>query len=101
MRFKLNVEKCEFFKKEIKFLGHTFDKIKAKINNETREAICEFERPKNKKTLQSFLGLINWDRRFIRNLAQLTRPLEDLLLKEQKFTWIDRQQEAFDNKVGI
>lgn len=94
--FKLNVEKCEFIKEEIKFLGHTFDQIKAEINDDTRKAISSFERPKTKRALQSFLGLINWDRRFIENLAQLTRPMEELLAKDRKFIWTNKQQEAFD-----
>lgn len=54
-----------------------------------------FPKPKNKKTLQSFLGLINWERRFIKNLAQLTRPLEELLKKDKKFVWTEEHQQAF------
>jgi len=58
--FKLNQEKCEFFKSEIKFLGHKFDSIQAEMNDDTKKAIREFEIPRNKKGIQkAFLGLVN------------------------------------------
>lgn len=83
-------------KNEVKFLGHTFNQIKAEINEETRKAVKQFKEPKSKRTLQSFLGLVNWDRRFIKNMAQLTKPLEKLLKKNEKFVWGEEQKKAFD-----
>jgi len=94
--FKLNKDKCEFVRREVKFLGHTFDEITASINDETRCAIKSFPRPKNIKAVQAFLGLANWDRRFIKNLARLTKPLERLLKKDVKFEWSETEQEAFN-----
>lgn len=95
--FKLNKDKCEFLKKEIKFLGHTFDEVTANINEETRYALECFQKPKNKKGIQSFLGLVNWDRRFVKNLSRLTKPLENLLRKDVKFSWTEQEQKAFNN----
>lgn len=80
--FKLNRAKCEFMKSEISFLGHTFDQIKVEMNNDTKLAIENFAKPRNRKAVQSFLGLVNWDRRFVSNLASMTKPLENLLKKE-------------------
>src|SRR5436190_7592656 len=82
-------------KTEIKFLEHTFNQIHAEMNDRTRLAIQNFERPKNKKAIQAFLGLVNWDRRFIKNLAEKTKPLEKLLRKNTKFAWTDETQKAF------
>ncbi|XP_036144981.1 uncharacterized protein LOC118646382 [Monomorium pharaonis] len=94
--FKLNASKCEFMKTEIKFLGHTFDEITAEMNEDTKTAIKNFARPKNKKGIQAFLGLVNWDRRFIKGLAEKTKPLENLLRKDTKFEWGSEQQRAFN-----
>jgi len=94
--FKLNLEKCEFFKPEIKFLGHKFDSIQAEMNDDTKKAIQEFETPRNKKGIQAFLGLVNWDRRFIKNLAALTKPLESMLCKGVKFEWTEEANKAFN-----
>ncbi|XP_020293938.1 uncharacterized protein LOC109859790 [Pseudomyrmex gracilis] len=95
--FRLNLDKCEWLQREVTFLGHTFSEVKASMNQETRDAVSRFEKPKTKKHLQSFLGLINWDRRFIKNMARMTKPLEKLLQKDVKFVWTDEQQKAFDD----
>jgi len=65
--FKLNKDECEFMKNVLNFLRHIFNEIKAKIN-EIRLAIKNCA-PKNKRQLHTFLDLINWDRRFVKNLA--------------------------------
>lgn len=93
--FRLNESKCEFLKNEISFLGHTFDQVKVDMNTDTRLAIQNFPKPYNRKTIQSFLGLVNWDRRFIHRLAELTKPLEQLLKKNVKFQWREEHQNAF------
>ncbi|KMQ90526.1 reverse ribonuclease integrase [Lasius niger] len=93
--FRLNRDKCEFVKTEIRFLGHTFNQIKAEMNEDTKMAIQNFERPRNKKAIQAFLGLVNWDRRFVKNLARMTKPLERLLKKTEKFEWTEETQKAF------
>lgn len=49
--FKLNLEKCELLKTEIKFLGHTFNELEANINEDTRMTIRNFDRPRTKKAL--------------------------------------------------
>lgn len=94
--FRVNLDKCEWLQREVKFLGHTFSEVKASINQDTREAVSRFEKPKTKKQLQSFLELINWDRRFLPNLSRMTKPLELLLRKNVKFQWGNAQQTAFD-----
>lgn len=38
---------------------------------------------------------MNWDRRFIKNLARMTKPMENLLKKDCKFSWGEEQQKAF------
>lgn len=93
----MNVEKCELFRKQIKFLSHTFDEVRVDIDNNTKLAVENFARPRNKKGIQSFLGLVNWDRRFIKNLASLNKPLENLLKKDVKFVWQKEHQDAFEN----
>lgn len=75
VRFKLNRDKCNFLQERINFLGHQFSEIEARMNEETKAAIQNFAQPRTKKSIQSFLGLVNWDRRFIKNLANMTRPL--------------------------
>lgn len=41
-------------------MGHDIRKEEVKISKETIRNVKEFARSRNKKELQSFLGLINW-----------------------------------------
>lgn len=46
------------------------------------------------RSQRSFLGLVNYYRRFIQGYS---RPLTDLLKKEKAWHWTDRCQEAFED----
>lgn len=65
---------------------------------DTKRDIQAVKAPNNKRQLQSFLGLVNWDRRFIPSLSSLTRPLENLLRKDVKFKW-SRASETNFNRI--
>lgn len=43
--------------------------------------------PKNVQQLQSFLGLLNYYRKFLPNLATILKPLNDLLQKDKNWSW--------------
>ena len=48
------------------------------------------------KQLRSFLGFGNYYRQFIFGYGDLTRPLNDLLKKDEEFIWTEERQQAFD-----
>lgn len=60
--FTLKFSKCVFFKSEIQFLGFTIMSTGIKPNMEKLKCIQDFEEPKNKTELQSFLGVCNYYR---------------------------------------
>jgi hypothetical protein len=68
------------------------------VGKKSMKAIDEVVPPTNIKELQSLLGKINFVRRFISNWSQKVLPFSSLLKlkKDQKFTWGDEQQKAFD-----
>lgn len=59
MNLKFNIDKCNFSKSEIKFLGHIFNNKGVKPDNAKIKAIQEMPTPKSVKDLQRFLGMIN------------------------------------------
>lgn len=91
----LKLRKCSFFKKEIKFLGYIFNQEGIKPDESRIQAIVEYKKPHDVKSLQRFLGLCNFDRVFCPNLSNLTEPLTYLLKKKVKFCWTERQDQAF------
>ena len=51
------------------------------------QAIKEWKQPRTITKLQSFLGLANFYRRFVKDFAKIAAPLIDLLKNENKFQW--------------
>ena len=45
--------------------------------------------PTNVQQLRSFLGLLNYYRKFLPNLASIIQPLNDLLRKNKRWEWTD------------
>ncbi|KAF9760552.1 Retrovirus-related Pol polyprotein from transposon, partial [Nosema granulosis] len=83
----LNKAKCEFGKTEIKVLGHVVNGEGVKIDPDRIEAIKRLEIPKTKKELESFLGMINYCTRFIKNLSDETAYLYGILRKDSNVNW--------------
>ena len=46
--------------------------------------------------MQSFLGKINFVRRFISDFAEIVKPLQDMIKKYSNFKWTKERREAFD-----
>ncbi|GJP30377.1 hypothetical protein CLOM_g962, partial [Closterium sp. NIES-68] len=88
--------KCEFLKQELEFLGHVISTEGIRIDPKKLRAIQEWQPPTNLQQLQSFLGFVNYVRRFIPNMAGLTGPLTDLLQKGTFYEWGEKQQAAFE-----
>jgi len=91
----LNPKKCEFLKKEVKILGHIVNETGIMPDNDKIESVKKFPTPRKVKDIQSFLGLANFYRKFIKDFSKIARPLHDLTKKDQKFCWRKEQEKAF------
>ena len=96
-KLQLEPEKCEFFKEEVYYIGHIISKHGIKPDPKKVEAVTNFPTPQQVKNILEFLGLSNYYRRFIKNYAKITKPLNILLEKDDKFIWEIDQQKAFNN----
>ncbi|CAI7890689.1 unnamed protein product [Closterium sp. NIES-54] len=67
--------KCEFLKQELEFLGHVVSRDGIKIDPANIKTIQEWKSLTNITELQSFLGFVNYVRRFIPNMAGITADL--------------------------
>ncbi|GJP63521.1 hypothetical protein CLOP_g20588 [Closterium sp. NIES-67] len=88
--------KCEFLKQELEFLGHVISIDGVKFDPKKIATIQDWKPPASLRELQSFLGFVNYVRRFIPNMAGVTSPLTDLLKKGKFYEWGGEQQAAFD-----
>lgn len=78
---KVQLDKSHFFKKEVNYLGHIITPQGVKPNPEKIRAVKEFPIPKTSKEIKSFIGLVSYSRKFIPNLAKITKPLTYYLKK--------------------
>ena len=93
---KLKAKKCQFFKKELAFLGHVVGENEVKPDPEKVEAIKKHPVPTNITELRQFLGLASYYRKFIEGFGKIAAPLNQLLRKETEYQWNDECQQSFE-----
>jgi len=88
-------EKCKWKVREVEFLGIVIGPEGIKMEKEKVKGVLEWPTPKCVKDVQKFLGLANYYRRFIEGFAIVVRPLHDLVKKDKKWDWTEREEKAF------
>ncbi|KAK1425082.1 hypothetical protein QVD17_20426 [Tagetes erecta] len=88
--------KCEFWMREVQFLGHIVSEKGIQVDPTKIEAVKRWEAPKTPTEIRQFLGLAGYYRRFIENFSKIARPLTTLTQKKIKFEWGEKQQKAFE-----
>ena len=95
---KIKLSKCSWFQREVTFLGHIVGRFGIRKSTEYMETVSSFPLPQTVKQLRSFLGLINFQRKFIPHCSTLTKPLTFLMGCPDKtpITWTAEMTESFD-----
>jgi len=88
-------KKCKWKVQEVEFLRVVIGPDGIKMEKEKVRDVLEWLTPKCIKDVQKFLGLANYYRRFIKNFAEITRPMHRLVRKQEKWNWGAEQEEAF------
>ncbi|XP_015970081.1 uncharacterized mitochondrial protein AtMg00860-like [Arachis duranensis] len=89
------LSKCEFWKSEVKFLGHVVSQQGIVVDPAKVKAVMNWERPASVMKIRSFLGLVGYYRRFIKGFSQLALPLTKLTRKDTQFVWTPECEESF------
>ena len=88
-------EKCRWKVKEVGFLGVVIGLEGIKMEKEKVKRVLEWPTPKCVKDVQKFLGLANYYHRFIEGFASIARPLHDMVKKDKKWEWTEKQERVF------
>jgi hypothetical protein len=89
-------EKCAFHQKEVSFLGCIISTEGLRMDPDKTRAIVEWPTPTTVKEVQSFLGMAQYNRKFIKGFSAITTPLSELTRKDQPWEWTDKQEQAFN-----
>ena len=92
----LNPNKSQFSLRKGKLLGHIVSVEGVKIDPVRVEAIQKLSIPRSKKDIQSFLGKINFVRRFIPNFSELVKHITSMLRKEAEIKWTEQARNYFE-----
>ena len=83
-------EKCKQKVKEVGFLGVVIGLEGIKMKEEKVKGVLDWPTLKGVKDIQKFLELANY-----KDFAVIARPLHNMVKKDQKWEWTDRQEKVF------
>ena len=89
-------EKCVWKVRKVGFSGVIIGEDGVRIEREKVQRVVEWPVPKSVKDVQKFLGLANYYRWFVKDFAKIARPLYEMTRKENKWSWGEKQQKAFE-----
>ena len=87
----MKLEKCIWKVRKIGFLGVVIESNRIEIEKKKVNKVLSWPEPKNVKDVRKFLGLINDYRRFIKDFAQIAKPINVLTRKNVKWQWRSKQ----------
>ena len=95
------LRKCDFWLKEVSFLGHIVSAEGIRVDPIKIEAVMNWKPPRNVTEVRSFLGLAGYYRRFVRGFFVIASLLTKLLRKGIKFEWTEKCQNSFEQLKGV
>ena len=87
--------KCEFWLKEVGFLGHVMLGEGIAVDPTKVQSVTDWLAPTSVGEIRNFLGLVGYYRRFIENFSTIAKPMTELLKKDTKFKWTDECEASF------
>jgi hypothetical protein len=93
----LNPKKSFFALQEGKLLGFIVSKEGISMDPSRVKSIYEIPLPHSKKSMQSFLGQINFVKHFIPYFIETVLPLQRMIRKDMLFKWNVIEEEAFNS----
>ena len=102
----VNPTKSQFGFLKLQFLGHVVTANGIKSLPSKVEAIQKYPLPKDVKQLRTYLGMVNFDHRFVQNLAFYLAPLNEYLKKEGnknscEIAWTEEAKAAFQKSKDL
>jgi hypothetical protein len=88
--------KCEFWLTEVAFLGHVIYAGGVSVDPGKVNDVLNWMPPTTASEIRSFLGLVGYYRRFIKDFSKIAKPVTKLLEKNKAFEWTTECQASFE-----
>ena len=94
----INAEKCSWGCTEVEYLGHKVAASGISPLPSMVQAIKKFPKPDTTQQLMTYLGMVNFYRRFLQSAALTLKPLTDVLKggTAGRLSWIEEMSQAFN-----
>ena len=92
---RMKRSKCDFFKEELRYLGHVINKEGIMTDPSKIEAITDMPAPRSVREVRSFVGTTSYYRKFIPDFAKIAQPLTALTRKHANFHWDETCEASF------
>jgi hypothetical protein len=89
------LSKCSFAQRDISYLGYVISERGVVTCPDKIKAVADWKEPQSVKGLRSFLGLVGYYRKFVRQFGIIAMPLTELLKKWYVFQWTQEQEVSF------
>jgi len=91
----VKMSKCEFWLHNVSFLGHVISSSGITVDPSKVDVVLHWEAPKSVTEIRSFLGLVDYYRRFTKGFSKLALPLTRLTRKREAYVWDIQWEESF------
>lgn len=95
---KVKPSKCEFFRSSIEYLGHICSRTGIRKTDEYVKKVASYPRPDTLGELRAFLGLINFQRKYLPRCSEIQKPLSCLTggRRSKLLDWTPDMVNAFE-----
>ncbi len=94
--YKLSREKCQFMQQSIEYLGHRISSLGIETTAQKVEDIVNMPQPRDVSEVRSFLGLVGFYSKFMKDLSCICEPLHRLTRDNVPFVWNGKCKQAFE-----
>jgi hypothetical protein len=93
---QLRIEKCQFLKTEIEFLGYKISFNRILPSDKHLKSIQSYPVPHDIRSLQRFIGFVSYFRKFILNFNKIASSLYEILKNKSEFKFESKHLSAFN-----
>src|SRR5882724_1660827 len=92
----LKAEKCTFEQPMVEYLGLILSEGHMEMDTVKVAGIRDWPTPRNVTEVQSFIGFVNFYRRFVQDFSHVAKPLHQLTKKGEEWRWANKEQASFE-----